>query len=104
MGEEEDRDAKHRAAMRNHPHHQPIEPPDDLPGFPDAREAKPKTPRQDGNGLRKRWKDGKRRIYEWDYRHGRVEVYGKRGKPHLGEFDFETGKLLSKGKNRRVEP
>lgn len=92
-------------AARNSRAHEPIEPPEDLPGFPDAGEAKPKTPRPDG-GFRKRWKDRKRgRIFEWDYRHGRVEVYNHTGKRHLGEFDPKTGKQLSRGrKDRRVEP
>ena len=29
-------------------------------------------------------------IYEWDYQHGRVEVYDRRGR-HIGEYDPETG-------------
>lgn len=33
---------------------------------------------------RKRWKDDKGNIYEWDYQHGAVEKYNKNG-THLGE-------------------
>ncbi|WP_253509121.1 MULTISPECIES: colicin E3/pyocin S6 family cytotoxin [Pseudomonas] len=38
-----------------------------------------------GGQKRKRWKDRKGRIYEWDYENGRVELYDKQGK-HLGDF------------------
>jgi hypothetical protein len=70
-----------------------IPPPNSLPGFPDAREAKRKTPIKGVPGkLRKRWMDSDR-ILEWDSRHGRLEVYDRWGK-HLGEFDPETGKQL----------
>lgn len=65
--------------------------PSNLPAFPKAARAKPKTPVQGGGGLRKRWKDpGTGEIYEWDSQHGTVEKYNKRGK-HLGEFDPDTG-------------
>ena len=64
--------------------------PDFLPAFPGARWASPKTVIQGGGGLRPRWKDRKGTIYEWDFRHGAVEKYNKRGK-HLGEFNYETG-------------
>lgn len=78
--------------------------PDSLPAFPDAKKAKKKTPRQGGGGLRERWKDRKKKIYEWDYQHGTVERYNKRGK-HEGEFDHETGKQLKDAdKTREVEP
>ena len=55
-----------------------------LPGFPEAEITSPKTPRHDGGGLRKRWRDRSGRIYEWDYQHGTVEVYDRRGR-HIGE-------------------
>lgn len=65
--------------------------PDSLPGVPDAKPAKPKTPKQGGNsGKRKRWKDSKGNIYEWDYQHGDVEKYDKRGK-YKGSIDPKTG-------------
>jgi hypothetical protein len=75
-----------------------------LKGFPDAAKTKPKTPRP-GGGLRTRWRDAKNgRIYEWDYQHGRVEVYDGRGQ-HLGDFDPETGRQVSGPKpTRRVTP
>jgi len=65
----------------------------------------PKTPKASGKGLRKRWKnfeDGT--IYEWDYRHGRVEKYNSRGK-HLGEFDYQSGvQIKDANPNRSIEP
>jgi hypothetical protein len=45
------------------------------------------------SGAEHRWfdrRDGY--IYEWDYRHGRIERYDTRGN-HLGEFDPETGEM-----------
>ncbi len=48
-----------------------------LPAFPNARPAPGKT-RYPG-GIRRRWKDSDGNIYEWDYQHGRVEKYDKRG-------------------------
>jgi hypothetical protein len=33
------------------------------------------------------------RSYEWDYRHGSVEMYSRRGE-HLGEFDPIIGRRL----------
>lgn len=66
--------------------------------------AKPKTSVQGGGGLRKRWKDKKGNIYEWDSQHGTVEKYNKRGK-HQGEFDPVTGdQTKAADKTRKVEP
>jgi hypothetical protein len=43
-------------------------------------------------------------IYEWDYQHGRVERYNKRGK-HIGEFDAETGEQTKPADpDKKVEP
>jgi hypothetical protein len=82
-----------------------VPPPRRLPAFPDALPVKPKTPVQGGGGLRPRWRDAKGRIYEWDKRHGTVEVYDKTGKRHRGEFDPVSGKRLGPGDPRRkVEP
>jgi hypothetical protein len=67
-----------------------IKPPDVPAAFPDLVDARSKTPVKGGGGLRKRWKDKKRNIYEWDSQHGRLEKYNKRGR-HLGEFDPDTG-------------
>jgi murein DD-endopeptidase MepM/ murein hydrolase activator NlpD len=79
-----------------------ISPPGKLAAFPNATYAKPKTPVQNGGGLRKRWKDGKtKEIFEWDYQHGTVEKYNSRGK-HLGEFDPTTGKQLKPADTKRT--
>ena len=64
--------------------------PKEIKGIPGLNHAKPKTSVQGGGGLRKRWKDKKGNIYEWDSQHGAVEKYNKRGK-HQGEFDPATG-------------
>ena len=77
--------------------------PRELPGFPEAGWAKPKTPRE-GGGLRKRWKDPDGRIYEWDYQHGQLEVYSPRGQ-HVGAFDPQTGSRVGdRVPGRKVEP
>ena len=82
----------------------PKQAPTDLPGFPDAKRAKPKTAVQGGGKLRRRWigKDGS--IYEWDSQHGTVEKYNKRGK-HLGEYDPVTGEETKPADpSRKVTP
>lgn len=79
-------------------------PKDGLPGFPEAIKARPKTHIQGGGGLRARWKDPSGNIYEWDSRHGRVEMYNRKGL-HLGEFDPVTGEQTKDAdKSRKVEP
>ena len=60
----------------------------EIKGIDDLRVVKPIG---GGDNKRKRWKDKKGCIYEWDRLHGRCEKYNKNGK-HLGEFDPETGK------------
>ena len=78
--------------------------PDSLPAFPDAKWAKSKTSVQGGGGLRPRWKSRDGTIYEWDFQHGAVEKYNKRGK-HLGEFDHKTGtQNKAADPTRKVEP
>ncbi|CAI8854790.1 Toxin [Pseudomonas sp. IT-P12] len=67
-------------------------PPRTLPAFSDAIRVKTK-------GNRKRW-ESKKRIYEWDYEHGAVEVYNWAG-DHLGEFDATTGKQTGEAKPGR---
>ncbi|VVP34874.1 S-type pyocin domain-containing protein [Pseudomonas fluorescens] len=67
-------------------------PPKLLPAFPDAKPVRNK-------GHRKRW-ESKKRIYEWDYQHGAVEVYNWEG-DHLGEFDIQTGEQTGKAKPER---
>ena len=82
--------------------HEPISPPRDLPGFPNARRVKAKT--GFAGGLRARWRNGNNDILEWDARHGRVECYNAQG-AHRGEFDADTGAQLSPADStRRVEP
>ena len=84
--------------------------PKGLTAFPDVVKADAKTKVQGarckvqgGGGLRKRWKDHKGRIYEWDSQHGAVEIYDKQGK-HLGEFNPETGEQTKPAKpGRKVE-
>lgn len=54
-------------------------------GISGLREAKKKTPKQGGGGLRERWVDAKgRRIYEWDSQHGELEEYRASDGEHLG--------------------
>lgn len=72
-----------------------------LPGFPNAKPAKPKT--RFGGGLRRRWKDNKGKIYEEDRQHGTLEVYDKTGK-HLGEFDRNGKQTKPADPTREVEP
>ncbi len=78
--------------------------PKKLPAFPKLNRARPKTPVQGGQSLRKRWKDPKGRIYEWDSKTGAVEKYSKQGK-HIGEYDPNTGVQLKPSNPKyRVEP
>ena len=78
--------------------------PKSLAGFPGLFPVKWKTPMRGGGGMRRRWKDERGNIYEWDYRHGTVEMYDPRGR-HLGEFDPVNGqKLKAAQPGRRVEP
>lgn len=79
-------------------------PPKTLPGFPKAKPARPKTPiGPKGKKLRKRWKDPDGTIYEWDYLHGTVEKYDKRGN-HVGEFHKDGGKRNGPDRTKRVTP
>ena len=82
----------------------PRKPPDVPSGFPGLVEVKAKTTVRGGGMRRKRWKDKKGNIYEWDYQHGTVEKYNKRGR-HLGEFDSDTGAMTKEPvKGRKVDP
>ncbi len=77
--------------------HTYVLPPSSLPGFPEAQRVRPK-------GGRNRWKDRRGWVYEWDYRHGAVELYDTLGR-HLGEFDYKTGRRLKPGDPRRsIDP
>jgi hypothetical protein len=77
--------------------------PKGLTAFPDAVLSPSKSSVKGGGQKRKRWKDRKGRIYEWDYENGRVELYDKQGK-HLGEFDPETGERKKDAEPGRTTP
>ncbi|WP_195918321.1 S-type pyocin domain-containing protein [Erwinia sorbitola] len=72
-------------------------------GISGLRQAKKKTPKQGGGGLRERWVDTKgRRIYEWDSQHGELEEFRASNGEHLGSVDYKTGEHLKtpvKGRN-----
>ncbi len=72
--------------------------PKELPGFPDAKVAKGTTPYP--GGIRKRWKTPDKKILEWDYQHGEIELYDKKGK-HLGAYDPNTGNIVKPAKDDR---
>jgi hypothetical protein len=78
-------------------------PPKTLPAFPQARRVEPRTPVQGGGGkLQARWEDSEF-IYEFDYQHGTVEKFNKRG-VHVGEFDPNTGAQTKPAdKSRRID-
>lgn len=79
--------------------------PKDLLGFPTAKRVRAKNPVQGGGGMRRRWKDEKGNIYEWDSRHGAVEKYSPNGKRHLGEFDGTTGQQTKPADlTKKIEP
>ena len=81
---------------------QPVPPPENVPGFPEAERVRPKTG-MGGKKKRARWVDKEGRIIEWDYAHGSVEVYDAQGR-HLGEFDTEGRQVKEADPTRRVEP
>ncbi|MGH7029346.1 MAG: colicin E3/pyocin S6 family cytotoxin [Stellaceae bacterium] len=58
--------------------------------------ARPSCPRQTrfAGGARRRWRDPDGTICEWDYQHGTVEVYDRRGSD-LGEHDPASGAQIS---------
>ncbi len=72
-------------------------PPKALPGFPDSVRVKPV-------GGRARWKTADGKIAEWDSQHGKVEVYDKTGKRHLGEYDPNTGQQTKPPNPGRTTP
>jgi hypothetical protein len=77
---------------------------DSLEGFPGTFRVKAKT--RFPGGKRRRWKDDDGRIYEWDYLHGRVEVWNSRGTQHMGDFSHIDGRQISPADpaRRPVEP
>ncbi|MHC8325289.1 colicin E3/pyocin S6 family cytotoxin [Pseudomonas sp. LB1P83] len=75
---------------------------EEITGFSGLRDAKKKTPRQGGGGLRERWIDAKgRTIYEWDSLHGELEAYRASDGSHLGSFDHKTGEQIDLPKKNR---
>ncbi|WP_248742778.1 MULTISPECIES: S-type pyocin domain-containing protein [unclassified Pseudomonas] len=77
-------------APAGHSYHKPPKT-DQITAFPDLKKVKDMNPVQGGGGLRKRWTDAKgKKIYEWDSRHGELEMYRSDG-THLGAFDPYTG-------------
>jgi hypothetical protein len=68
-----------------------IPPPERLIGIPSAERVRPKT--RVAGRRRARWLDTDGNIYEWDYQHGHVEAYNRRGQ-HIGAVDPETGRKI----------
>ena len=77
--------------------------PKGLTAFLNAVLSPSKNSVKGGGKKRKRWKDRKGRIYEWDYENGRVELYDKQGK-HLGEFNPDTGERTKDAEPGRTTP
>ena len=79
------------------PYHRPPE----VPKMPEGLRRVPEKSSVTGGGkLRRRWVDTKGRIYEWDFRHGRLEKYNRAGR-HVGEFHPETGEQTGPAKPER---
>jgi len=74
----------------------------DMVGRNSAQGCKRPAPRparrRVGTRLAAGGRNGDRRVdsYEWDYQHGGVEKYDKRGH-HLGEYDPDTGAITKEG-------
>lgn len=98
----EDKDKKSKITKEyGHRYHDAPET-QDIKGFSDLKETRPKTPRQGGGGLRKRWIGEKgRKIYEWDYQEGELEGYRASDGQHIGSFDPNTGKPLKSADPKR---
>jgi hypothetical protein len=80
----------HNEYAKPNPDHKYFQAPTQIDGIPGLQRAKDKTLVQGGGSKRKRWKDQKGNIYEWDSQHGALEKYNKRGQ-HLVVFDHKTG-------------
>lgn len=52
----------------------------------------------------RRWRDAAgKRLYEWDARHGELEMYNAQGR-HLGAVDPQTGALVKAAvKGRKID-
>lgn len=73
-----------------------------ITGFNGLIRVKGKTPKIGGGGTRDRWIDSKgKRVYEWDSRHGELEVYLTSDGSHLGSFDPITGEQMGLPKTNR---
>jgi len=70
-----------------------VQPPQRLSAFPEAKRCTSKTYITGSQKQRRRWQCQKF-IYEWDFRHGRVEKYCRKTGRHLGEFDSMTAQQL----------
>jgi hypothetical protein len=79
-----------------------VTPPRELKAFPTARRTRPKAR---GRRRRMRWIDDQTgNLLEWDYQHGRVEMFDGRGH-HIGEFDPDSGEQTKPADNNRtIEP
>lgn len=63
-------------------------PPDTLRAFPRAVKKRPKSG-VSGTKKRLRWQESNGTIYEWDYQHGAIEKYDKRGR-YLGTYPIDV--------------
>ncbi len=91
-------------AEAGHGYH-PVPKTEEIIAFPGLKTAKKKNPVQGGGGLRPRWTDAKgKKIYEWDSRHGELEVYRSSDGSHLGAFDPVTGEQRDDAQSKRNIP
>ena len=91
------------AALRNNRNEMAhIPPPQKLP-LAGLTQVRPKTSFNGQGRLRKRWVDGSGNIYEWDYQHGRLEMYDSKGK-HVGEIAVSGTQTKKADPARKVKP
>ena len=68
----------------------------------DIKDVFPNAENSSNKNQRKRWVDGVNGdIYEWDYQHGDIEIYDKRGK-HKGSINPKTKKQKPPVKGRKT--
>ena len=68
----------------------------------DIKDVFPNAENSSNKNQRKRWIDGVNGdIYEWDYQHGDIEIYDKRGK-HKGSINPKTKKQKPPVKGRKT--
>lgn len=93
--------SERKLASPDHDYH-PAPETHEITGFSGLKEAKRKTPKQGGAGLRERWKDAKgRKIFEWDSQHAELEGYRASDGGHFGSFDHITGEQIDLPKKNR---